>query len=89
MNQERLIFLEPFESLDDFVVAFPVARRAADTAVDDQVLRVFCDLVVEIVHEHSDGGLSSPVLGSELASPPGAYVAAVVASLLVRHVGSL
>ena len=60
LDEQGLVFVQPFERLDDLVEAFPVARRAADAAVDDQALRVLGDLVVEIVHQHPDRGFGGP-----------------------------
>ena len=51
-----------------------------DPAVDDQALRVLGDFVVQVVHQHSDGGFGEPALGLDLASAAGADAAAVVSA---------
>ena len=56
LDEQGLVFLEPFQCFDDLVEALPVARGAADPAIDDQVLRILGHLVVEIVHRHSHRG---------------------------------
>ena len=81
LDQQGLVVVEPLERFDDLVEALPVARRAADAAVDDEALRVLGDLVVEIVHQHPHRGFGRPALGDDLASAAGADVAAVVASI--------
>ena len=60
LDEQGLVLLEPLERLDDLVVAFPVARGAADPAIDDQALRVLGDLVVEVVHQHPHRGFGGP-----------------------------
>src|SRR6185437_16431053 len=80
LDEQRLVFLEPLQRLDDLVVTLPIARGAADPAVDDQALRVLGDLVVEVVHQHPDRRLGGPALCLDLAPVPGADVAAVIAS---------
>ena len=81
LDEQGLVVLEPFERLDDLVEALPVARGAADPAIDDQALRVLGDLVVEVVHQHPHRGFGGPAFGHDLASAAGADVAAVVASV--------
>ncbi len=81
LDEQGLVFLEPFERLDDLVEALPVARRAADAAVDDQALRILGDLFVEVVHQHPHRGFGGPAFGHDLASASGADMAAVVASV--------
>ncbi len=77
-----MVVVEPLEHLDDLVEARPVARRAADPAIDDQALRVLGDFLVEIVHQHAYRGLGRPAFGDDVAAAPGADVAAVVAALV-------
>ena len=80
LDEQGLVVLEPLQRLDDGVVALPIARGAADPAVDDQALRVLGDLVVEVVHQHPHRGLGGPALGHDLAAAAGADVAAVVST---------
>ncbi len=82
LDEQGLVVLEPLERLDDLVEAGPIARGAADPAIDDQALRILGDLVVEIVHQHPDGGFGGPAFGDDLAAAAGADAAAVVASLV-------
>ncbi len=52
LNQQGFIFFEPLENLDDFVVTLPIAGSSTDTAIDDQLFGTFCDLRIEIIHQH-------------------------------------
>jgi hypothetical protein len=56
------------ERCQDLVEALPVARGAADAAVDHQVLRAFGHVGVEVVLDHAVGGLGQPVLAVQLAA---------------------
>ena len=44
LHQQGLVLLEPLQSLDNLVEAVPVARGPANSAVDDQALRILGDL---------------------------------------------
>jgi AcrR family transcriptional regulator len=85
LDEQGLVFLEALERLDDLVEALPVARRSANSAIDDQALRILGNLVVEIVHQHSDRGFGRPLLRLDLAPSASADVAAVVASVIVHN----
>ena len=52
LDEKGLIILKPVQGLDDFVKAFPVARRLASTAIDNQFRRLLGDLRIKIVHQH-------------------------------------
>ena len=71
LDEQGLVVLEPFERLDDLVEAFPVARGAADAAIDDEALRVLGDLVVEVVHQHPHRGLGGPAFAPRSRSRGG------------------
>ena len=45
--------------------AFPVARRLAAAAVDDQIVGLFGHFRVEVVHQHSERRLLLPALAGE------------------------
>ena len=81
LDQQGLVAFEPRQRLDDPVVAFPVARGAADAAIDDQLLGRLGDLRIEIVHQHPHRGLGRPALGGQRGAGGGADVAAIVASV--------
>ena len=68
LDQQRLVVVKLLERRDDRVVAFPVARGAADAAVDDQILRPLRNLGIEIVHEHPQRRFGEPALRGERAA---------------------
>ena len=57
LHQQRLVGLEPAQRLDDPVEGVPVARGAADAAVDDELARPLGDVGIEVVHQHAQAGL--------------------------------
>ena len=61
LHQQRLVFLEPAQALQNAVKARPVARRLADAAVDHELIRVLRNLRVEVVLDHAVGRLDLPV----------------------------
>ncbi len=69
LDQQRLVALEPPERGDDGVVAFPIARRTADAAVDDELVRALGHIRVEVVHEHSQRRFGKPAFCRALRAP--------------------
>ena len=53
------------------MVALPVARSAARSTVNDQVLGAFGDFFVQVVLKHSQCGLLCPSFARELATAGG------------------
>ena len=53
LHQQRFIGLERAQAGDDAVEGFPIARRAANAAIDDQFLRPLRHARIEIVHQHA------------------------------------
>ena len=45
---------------------FPIPRRFSGAAVDDQIVRFFSDLRIEIIHEHAQRGFLLPTLAGDL-----------------------
>ncbi len=81
LDEQGFLIAQPFERFDNLVEARPVARSAADPAIDDEALRVLSDVRVEIVHQHPYGGLGGPAFGDDVAPPASANMAAVVAAV--------
>ena len=50
LHQQGLVAFQVFQRLHDSVIAFPVARSATNTAIDHQLMRVFSDIGIEVVH---------------------------------------
>ncbi len=66
LHQQRFIVLESAQRLDDLVVTLPVARGAADAAIDNQFLRMLGHVRIEIVHQHPERGFGEPRLATDL-----------------------
>ena len=66
LHQQRLVGLELAQRRDDAVEALPVARRAADAAIDDELVRPLGDLGIEVVHQHAQRRLGQPALGRDV-----------------------
>ena len=81
LHQQALIVLELPQALENLVETFPVARGAADTAVDDELFRLFGNLGIEVVLDHAVGGFGEPALAGQFAAARGADLAAVVGSV--------
>ena len=84
LDEQRLVGLEPLQAVDDEVEVLPGARRAADAAVDDELVRVLGDVGVQVVHQHAHRRLGQPALGGDLGAGGREDVAGVVAG--VGHV---
>ena len=65
LHDERLVVLEPVQGRDDGVEGGPAARRAARAAVDDEVVRTFGDVGIEVVHQHAERGFLRPSLAGD------------------------
>ena len=78
LDEQGLVVLEAAQRRDDAVERLPVARRAADAAIDHELARPLGDLGIEIVHQHAQRRFGEPALGAELASARGADDAHVV-----------
>ena len=63
LDEQGLVVLQCLQHFDDLVEAGPIARRAADAAVDDQFLGLLRDLRIEVVHEHAQRRFGEPGLG--------------------------
>ena len=68
LHEQRLVAFEALERGDDAVEALPVARGAADAAIDDEFFGTFGHLRIEIVHQHAQRRFGQPALGGELVA---------------------
>ena len=86
LHEQRLVLSEREQRADDRAQCVVVARSLPRTAVDDQVLRPLGDLGVEVVQQHSQGGLRRPRSGVQLGAARRPDVAQVAAQRLDRLV---
>ena len=56
---------------DDGVERLPGARRLAGAAVDDEVVGIFGDLGIEVVHQHAQGRFLDPALAGAFGAARG------------------
>ena len=68
LHEQRLVVLQPLQRGDDGVVALPVARRLADAAVHDQLLRPLGHFRIEVVHQHPQRRFLLPALAGDLGA---------------------
>ena len=68
LDQQRLVVLQPLQRRDDAVETLPVARGAADAAIDHQLLGLLGDVGIEIIHQHAQRRFGQPALGAELGA---------------------
>ncbi len=73
LHQQRLVVAQPPQGGDDRGEALPVARRLADAAVDDQILRPLGDFRVEVVHQHAHRCFLLPSQASQSRASWGPY----------------
>ena len=68
LHQQGFVVFQAGQGFDDFVVAGPVARGAADTAIHHQLFGVFRNLWVEVVHQHAQRRFGQPAFGGQLVA---------------------
>ena len=73
LDHQRLVVLQVAQRADHRVEGVPGPRGPARAAVHDQLVGVFGDLGVEVVHEHAQGGLLLPALGAQCRAARCAY----------------
>ena len=61
LDQQGFIRLERTQTVQYGVKTWPVARCLANTAIDDELIRVFSHFRVEVVLQHAVGRLNLPV----------------------------
>ena len=65
LDEQRLVVFQPLQRGDDAVERFPVARRPADAAVDDELFGPLGHLGIEIVHQHAHRRFGEPRFAAE------------------------
>ncbi len=66
LDKQRLVRSETAERRDDRVEGLPVARRPADAAIDDELVRPLGDVGIEVVHQHPQRRFGQPALCADL-----------------------
>ena len=68
LDQQGLVFVQTLQGFENLLEAGPVARRAADAAIDDQIVGALGHFRVEIVLDHAERGFDQPVAAAQLAA---------------------
>src|SRR5690348_9331546 len=66
LDEESFVVFKTAKRLYDGVKTFPVARRFAASAIDDQILWALADFGIEIVHQHAESGFLLPAFAGNL-----------------------
>ena len=74
LHQQGFVVFEFGQCLNNGVIAFPVARGAANAAVDHQLVGVFRHLRIKVVHQHAQRGFGEPAFGGKGGAARGADV---------------
>ena len=64
LDQQSLIVFESAQGCNDRIEAFPVPRGAPDTAIDNQLVRIFGDRRIEVVVQHAQRRFLHPALAT-------------------------
>ena len=78
LHAQRLVGFERAQRRHDAVEALPVARRAADAAIDHELVRLLGHLRIEIVHQHAQRRFGEPALRADVGAVRRADHAGVV-----------
>ena len=68
LHEQGLVLVQPLQGGHDEVEITPRPRRAADDAIDHQLVGVFRHLQVEVVHQHPHGRLGQPGLRGDVGA---------------------
>jgi hypothetical protein len=68
LYEQRLVSGKVRERANDGMKTFPIARRFSSAAIDDQIVRFFSDLWIQIVHQHAQGGFLLPAFAGDCGS---------------------
>ena len=68
LHQQRLVGFELAQRGHDAVEALPIARGAADAAIDHELARLLGHVGIDVVHQHAQGRFGQPALGRELGA---------------------
>ena len=78
LDQKGLTFSESLQRSGDLIEITPGPRGTSNSTVDDEFIRVLCDLPVEIVVEHSEGCFRGPRQAVEVRADRAFDVASVL-----------
>ncbi len=65
LHEQRFVVFERRQRSHDGVERRPVSRGLARSAVHDQIVRPFCDIGIQIVHQHPERSFLRPALAGQ------------------------
>ncbi len=68
LHKQGFVVVERLQRCNDTVEIVPCAGSATNAAVDNQLMRAFGNIRVEIVHEHTQRRFGKPALGVEFGA---------------------
>jgi len=68
LNQQGLVIFQASKATDYCVKGGPIAGSATGPSIHDQFIGVFCNLGIEIVHQHSERSFLVPALARDSRS---------------------
>src|SRR5699024_2527563 len=74
LYQHSLIIFQAFDRCHNLMVAFPVTRSLPAAAIDDQLIRLFGYLRIQIIHQHTQSRFLMPALTLQLRSSWRLYI---------------
>ncbi len=82
LHEQGLVAAERRQRADDGVIALPIARRAADTAIHHEFFGLFGNLGVQIVHQHAQWRFGLPGPRRQRGAACGAHQAGVATEIV-------
>jgi hypothetical protein len=68
LNEQGLVVFKRAQRTDNGIETFPTPSSPSGPAVNDQSVRSFCDLRIEIIHQHAHSGFLMPPFATALCS---------------------
>src|ERR1700737_2589303 len=68
LHEQGFIRAKILERANDGMKTFPISRHFSSAAIDDQIVRFFSNLWIEIIHQHPQRGFLLPPLAADFGS---------------------
>src|SRR5437016_2216060 len=68
LHEQRFVVLQIAQRTHDCVECFPAPRCPTGPAINNQLVRIFGDVGIEIVHQHPHGGFLVPAFATQLVA---------------------
>jgi hypothetical protein len=71
LHEQRFVVFEISQTMNDCIVAFPIAGGFSGPSVDYKILGFFGNLGIEVVHQHPKGCFLQPTFARKLIATRG------------------